>query len=56
MLSDVGGHVALMKRDLAVLMHSYKAGADGCNPCFEIEPRVSMLQIIFRLTTTDINR
>ena len=32
MLNDVAGRVALMKRDLATLLHTYKAGVNGCAP------------------------
>lgn len=32
MLNDVAGRVALIKRDLATVLHSYKAGVDGCAP------------------------
>jgi hypothetical protein len=30
MLNDVSGRVSLMKRDLATLMHAYKAGSEAC--------------------------
>lgn len=32
MLNDVSGKVSLMKRDLATLMHAYRAGAETCRP------------------------
>ena len=32
MLNDVSGRVSLMKRDLATLMHGYKAAVEACGP------------------------
>jgi hypothetical protein len=32
MLGDVSGRVALMKRDMAAMMRSYRADAETCKP------------------------